>query len=112
MSFYIDTSWPEDSESQFTDSRSTDKDSQLTIAKGYVRSVSPSISTSLNPPPNVSSMRQQGFDLVTPLTWTGEEYDTYWPFLDNIWVHKHSEKKTKRNTVRSHYWCSFWGKKC
>ena len=103
MSSYMDTGQLKDdsqSDSQIDSQIADDKDSQLTIARGSIRSAPPSISTLLTLPPDLLSMRQQVFELAMPLTWTGAEYDIYWPFVDNIWVHNHSEKKTKRDTIR------------
>lgn len=97
-------------ETQLTnDSQLTDMDSQLTIAKGVSSDVPFKLTPSvLSLPSNISSMRQQAFALTTPLTWTQETYDTFWPFVDNIWVHNHTERKTKHHTIRSHYYCRLW----
>lgn len=95
MSSYFDAIKPEsDIDSQLTGIDSLD--SQLTVAKGLQRSAPPEISTVLFLPPHLPRIRQLAFALNEQLTWTADDYAAYWPFLDNIWMHNHTERVTKK----------------
>ena len=37
-------------------------------------------------PPNIIETRQAVFLLNKPIRWTAEEFDAYWPLVDNFWV--------------------------
>ena len=106
MSSYFDTTKPESQLTEADDSQ--DVDSQLTVAKGPSRSAPPAISTVLSLPPGLFSLRQQAFHLNAQLVWTAEEFDQYWPFVDNIWVHNHTEPMTKKKTRKFYWYCRLW----
>ena len=101
-----DTANSEDFDNQLTDAgNSQDFDCQLIIAKSPTRSVPLTISTVLSLPPGLPSIRQQAFNLNTQLIWTAEKFAQYWPFVDNIWVHNHTESLTKKRIQKLYWYC-------
>ena len=44
------------------------------------------VSIMLQLPPYTPETRQTTFSLNTPVLWTAEEFYTYWPLVDNLWV--------------------------
>ena len=78
MSSYLDTTKPESHVNSQLDSQ---LDSQLTVARESSRSASTPISTVLALPSHLVSMRQLVFALDAPITWTADNYASYWPFM-------------------------------
>lgn len=103
MSSYIDTTKPESEQSDVESD-----DSQFTVAKGPVGLNSTTLPTVLVVPPNLSDIRQQLFELKNSITWSAQQFDQYWPFLDNIWVHNHTSSITKKQTQKSYWYCRLW----
>ena len=109
MSSYFDATKSGDGDSQLTEQLDSQLDSQLTVAKGPPRSAPPPPSMVMQLPPDLAAMRQLVFALnASPIIWTADDYATYWPFVDNIWVHNHTERLTKKNTQKSYYYCRLW----
>ena len=105
MSSYLDTTKPESDVDSQLDSQ---LNSQLIVARGPSRSASIPISTVLALPSHLISMRQLAFALDAPINWTADNYASYWPFMDNIWVHNHTERITKKRTQKSYWFCRLW----
>ena len=59
-----------------------------------------------NPVPFVAHMRQTLFHLKEPIELKEEEFERYWPYIDNVWVrqHKGSVDKAGRSNV-DYYAC-------
>ncbi|KAI9685220.1 MAG: hypothetical protein M1820_010829, partial [Bogoriella megaspora] len=54
-------------------------------------------------PPDLEVWREKLFHIHEPITLTEEEFQTYWPHVDNIYSHR-STQKYKRKPFVSHYW--------
>ncbi|KAI9788761.1 MAG: hypothetical protein M1833_002890 [Piccolia ochrophora] len=54
-------------------------------------------------PPNLQEWRQKLFDVNDTITLSEEEYQTYFPHVDNIYSHR-STQRYKRKPFISHYW--------
>ncbi|KAI9722281.1 MAG: hypothetical protein M1812_001753 [Candelaria pacifica] len=54
-------------------------------------------------PPNLQEWRQKLFNVDKPITLTAEEYQTYFPHVDNVYSHR-STQTYKRKQFVSHYW--------
>ncbi|EER28307.1 2,5-diamino-6-(ribosylamino)-4(3H)-pyrimidinone 5'-phosphate reductase [Coccidioides posadasii str. Silveira] len=55
-------------------------------------------------PPNIARIRQEMFELRQPIELSLEEYNLYWPFIDNVWV-KQRSSTTRDKTATSDYYC-------
>ncbi|MCJ1350854.1 MAG: 2,5-diamino-6-(ribosylamino)-4(3H)-pyrimidinone 5'-phosphate reductase [Icmadophila ericetorum] len=58
----------------------------------------------LNPPPNVAAMRQRLFNVQGKIELKLEEFETYWPFIDNVWVRQHRAGTDKTGRVTTDYY--------
>ncbi|MDI1493277.1 MAG: hypothetical protein OHK93_005065 [Ramalina farinacea] len=70
-------------------------------------------STILSLPPSLVAVREAVFSLYggsRAIVWTPAEYEQYWSFLDNIWVHNKEAAMTKKGTQAIYYWCRLWQK--
>ncbi|PMD17583.1 hypothetical protein NA56DRAFT_648653 [Hyaloscypha hepaticicola] len=54
-------------------------------------------------PPNLAEWRQKLFDVNEMITLSEEEFQTYFPHVDNVYSHR-STQKYKRKPFVSHYW--------
>ncbi|MCJ1332652.1 2,5-diamino-6-(ribosylamino)-4(3H)-pyrimidinone 5'-phosphate reductase [Thelotrema lepadinum] len=65
------------------------------------------ISELRNPLPFVLHMRQTLFELKDPVDLKQQEFDLYWPYIDNVWVrqHKSSVDKAGRSNYIDYYAC-------
>ncbi|KAI9674739.1 MAG: hypothetical protein M1817_001643 [Caeruleum heppii] len=54
-------------------------------------------------PPHLAEWRQRLFDVNDVLTLTEEQYQTYFPHVDNIYSHRSTQRYKKKPFV-SHYW--------
>ncbi|KAM0803916.1 hypothetical protein BDR22DRAFT_818580 [Usnea florida] len=54
-------------------------------------------------PPNLEQWRRRLFDVDEKITLTGEQFQTYFPHVDNIYSHR-STQRYKRKPFISHYW--------
>ncbi|KAH6678271.1 hypothetical protein B0J14DRAFT_582325 [Halenospora varia] len=54
-------------------------------------------------PPNLDEWRQRLFNVDEMITLSEEEYETYFPHVDNVYSHR-STQKYKRKPFVSHYW--------
>lgn len=113
MSSYFDATKPgfddSQSDSQLNSQLDSQLDSQLIIVKGSVRfAPSPIFFIVLNNPSDLMPMRQHAFALHTSITWSAADYASYWPYVDNVWVHNHTERMTKKKTQKSYWYCRLW----
>ena len=58
-----------------------------------------------NPPPYVASMRQALFDIKQPVELKPEEFEMYWPFVDNVWVRQHKAGVDRAGRNTDYYAC-------
>lgn len=54
-------------------------------------------------PPNLEAWRNKLFDVNDTILLTNEEFETYFPHIDNVYSHR-STQKYKRKPFVSHYW--------
>ncbi|KAG9206020.1 hypothetical protein G6514_006298 [Epicoccum nigrum] len=54
-------------------------------------------------PPNLDEWRQRLFDVDDTITLTEEQFQTYFPHIDNVYSHR-STQRHKRKSFVSHYW--------
>ncbi|RQM08322.1 hypothetical protein DH86_00003805, partial [Scytalidium sp. 3C] len=54
-------------------------------------------------PPNLAEWRQRLFNVDETITLTQEEFETYFPHVDNVYSHR-STQRYKRKPFVSHYW--------
>lgn len=65
-----------------------------------------SLSDLVNPPRHLGTMRQALFEVRGKLELSVEDFEQYWPYVDNVWVrqHKAGPKESKKN-VTDYYAC-------
>ena len=60
-------------------------------------------------PPYTPETRQAAFLLSTSIVWTAEEFDAYWPLVDNYWVcNKPNNAITEKGIQSSYWWCRLY----
>ena len=78
------------------------------------RKVAPAISpevasTILKLPEDAPDTREACFLLRRPIIWTTEQFDAYWPLVDNFWVcNKPNNAVTAKGTQSSYWWCRLY----
>ena len=94
---------------------STSLDEERAPRKGTKRSKSallipPEVaSTMLELPAHTPETREAAFLLSTPIRWTAEQFDAYWPLVDNFWVcNKPNNALTGKCTQSSYWWCRLY----
>ncbi|PGH17554.1 hypothetical protein AJ79_01154 [Helicocarpus griseus UAMH5409] len=58
-----------------------------------------------NNPPNLPLIRQVLFELKDPVEMSVDEFNTYWPFIDNVWVRQRSNASKGGLTTTDYYMC-------
>ena len=58
-----------------------------------------------NNPPNLSRIRRILFECKDPIEITLEEFETYWPFIDNVWVKQRSNASKEGHCTTDYYMC-------
>lgn len=56
-------------------------------------------------PPNLRRIRQLLFELKDPTEISLEEYERYWPFIDNVWVKQRSNSTKDGHMTTDYYMC-------
>ncbi|WEW59429.1 RibD family protein [Emydomyces testavorans] len=56
-------------------------------------------------PPNIARIRQDLFELRQPIEMSLEEYNLYWPFIDNVWVKQRSSTTRDKSASSDYYSC-------
>ncbi|KAK0383278.1 hypothetical protein NLU13_9191 [Sarocladium strictum] len=54
-------------------------------------------------PPDLQTWRERLFNVDEMIVLTNEQYETYWPHVDNVYSHR-STQRYKRKPFISHYW--------
>lgn len=55
------------------------------------------------PPASLDEWRNRLFHVTEIITLSEEEWNTYWPYVDNIWSHR-STQKSKKGPFQTHYY--------
>ncbi|KAJ5763200.1 hypothetical protein N7533_001881 [Penicillium manginii] len=58
-----------------------------------------------NNPPNLSRIRRVLFECSDAIEISLEEYQTYWPFIDNVWVKQRSNSSKEGHCTTDYYMC-------
>ncbi|KAI1365619.1 hypothetical protein F5Y08DRAFT_172821 [Xylaria arbuscula] len=54
-------------------------------------------------PPNLDAWREKLFHVDDTITLTNDEFETYFPHIDNVYSHRSTQKYKRKNFI-SHYW--------
>ncbi|KAJ5090423.1 hypothetical protein N7532_009107 [Penicillium argentinense] len=80
-------------------------------AIGEPESVEPTVSdgqssqSMFNNPPNLARIRRVLFECSDPIEISLEEFETYWPFIDNFWVKQRSNSSKEGHCTTDYYMC-------
>ena len=58
----------------------------------------------LNPPRDLARMRQRLFDVKDKIELQVDEFERYWPYIDNVWVRQHKAGTDKSGRVITDYY--------
>lgn len=58
-----------------------------------------------NNPPNLAKIRRVLFECKDPIEISLEEFETYWPFIDNAWVKQRSNSSKEGHCTTDYYMC-------
>jgi 2,5-diamino-6-(ribosylamino)-4(3H)-pyrimidinone 5'-phosphate reductase len=58
-----------------------------------------------NNPPNLSRIRRVLFECSDAIEISLDEYQTYWPFIDNVWVKQRSNSSKEGHCTTDYYMC-------
>lgn len=58
-----------------------------------------------NNPPNLARIRKVLFECKDPIEISLEEFETYWPFIDNVWVKQRSNASKEGHCTTDYYMC-------
>lgn len=58
-----------------------------------------------NNPPNLSRIRRVLFECTDPIEISLEEFETYWPFIDNVWVKQRTNASKEGQRTTDYYMC-------
>ena len=61
--------------------------------------------TMFNNPPNLPRIRRVLFECRDPIEISLEEFETYWPFIDNVWVKQRSNASKEGHCTTDYYMC-------
>ncbi|KAJ5180759.1 hypothetical protein N7492_003969 [Penicillium capsulatum] len=56
-------------------------------------------------PPNLARIRRVLFECKDPIEISLEEFETYWPFIDNVWVKQRSNASKEGHCTTDYYMC-------
>lgn len=59
----------------------------------------------LNNPPNLAQVRKVLFECRDPIEISVDEFETYWPFIDNVWVKQRSNSSKEGHCTTDYYMC-------
>ncbi|KAF7591744.1 2,5-diamino-6-(ribosylamino)-4(3H)-pyrimidinone 5'-phosphate reductase [Aspergillus hancockii] len=97
---------PMEVEDQATSRRHVPINSDVDAADSENSSPLTSASYSLiNNPPNLARIRQVMFECKDPIEISLEEFEIYWPFIDNVWVKQRSNSSKEGHCTTDYYMC-------
>lgn len=76
----------------------------VSISSSTNRDTMPSYSL-IDNPPNLARIRQVMFECKEPIEISLEEFETYWPFIDNVWVKQRSNSSKEGHCTTDYYMC-------
>ena len=80
--------------------------SATTDTQAIVPGVAPVPTHSLfDNPPNLARIRRVLFECKDPIEISLEEFETYWPFIDNVWVKQRSNSSKEGHCTTDYYMC-------
>ena len=56
-------------------------------------------------PPNLARIRRVMFECKDPIEISLDEFETYWPFIDNVWVKQRSNSSKEGHCTTDYYMC-------
>ena len=56
------------------------------------------------PPTNITIMRKRLFEVEDTIELKIEEFETYWPYIDNVWVRQHRAGTDRSGRIRTDYY--------
>ena len=59
----------------------------------------------INNPPNLAKIRQVMFECKDPIEISLGEFETYWPYIDNVWVKQRSNSSKEGHCTTDYYMC-------
>lgn len=59
----------------------------------------------INNPPNLQRIRRVMFECKDPIEISLDEFETYWPFIDNVWVKQRSNSSKEGHCTTDYYMC-------
>ncbi|KAL8929425.1 MAG: hypothetical protein Q9172_000476 [Xanthocarpia lactea] len=80
----------------------TQPDAQETAA--HITVPTRNIKDLFNPPRNIAKIRQRLFDVAEKLELRKDEFDLYWPYVDNVWVRQHRAGSDKTGLYKTDYY--------
>ena len=57
-----------------------------------------------HPPPHLSTLRRRLFEIKGRIELRQEEFDLYWPYIDNVWVRQHRANAERRGRYTTDYY--------
>lgn len=90
---------------------SSDKDDSTQLHPNEFSTAAPGIQSSktrlslLSNPPNLARIRRVLFECKDPIEISLEEFETYWPFIDNVWVKQRSNASKEGHCTTDYYMC-------
>ncbi|KAL8811310.1 MAG: hypothetical protein Q9200_001893 [Gallowayella weberi] len=57
-----------------------------------------------NPPRNIAAIRQRLFDVADKIELRPDEFELYWPYVDNVWVRQHRAGTDKTGLYKTDYY--------
>ncbi|KAL4902871.1 hypothetical protein BDW74DRAFT_58904 [Aspergillus multicolor] len=61
--------------------------------------------TLIDIPPNLARIRHIMFQCKEPIEISLQEFETYWPFIDNVWVKQRSNSSKEGHKISEYYQC-------
>lgn len=58
----------------------------------------------INPPRDLALMRQRLFEVKDKIELQVDEFERYWPYIDNVWVRQHKAGTDKSGRVITDYY--------
>lgn len=70
-----------------------------------IESGQPAVQAFIDNPPNLARIRQVMFECKEPIEISLQEFETYWPFIDNVWVKQRSNSSKEGHCTTDYYMC-------
>ncbi|KAL8723717.1 MAG: hypothetical protein Q9225_000012 [Loekoesia sp. 1 TL-2023] len=76
----------------------------LQEATAQLKQPSRTIKDLFNPPKDIAAIRQRLFEVPDKIELRTDEFDLYWPYVDNVWVRQHRAGTDKTGRYRTDYY--------